>query len=234
MRNSAILLLLVWTAVLAAEPRCSILVPQNQTVFNAPNELQALDLSKYFKGFNLDYSLSTNSSEYAIISPFYNSEIIDLPNPVPAGNSNFMSGSTRVALDILTDENLAWQDQGASLIVDSSTSFTVAFAELTANQNLDFKEDFMLKHLSPTNCFDIAMIAPFTAFVDCQILKTDSRNATDEYYIVNRQTKTTTGAIPDISFPETKSTVPLIQIERRSLIFWVMMSSSWLLVWPMA
>lgn len=62
---------------------------ENQTVFNAPTELQALDLSKYFKGYSLDYTLSTQSPEYNIISPFYNSDIINLEKPVPAGTPGF-------------------------------------------------------------------------------------------------------------------------------------------------
>lgn len=82
----------------------------------------------------------------------------------------------------------------------------MAFADLTDNLNLNFTSELSLNHTAPMNCFDLAMVAPYTAFVDCQTVKTDTKNASDYTYIMNTQARTTYGRIPEVTFPETKST----------------------------
>ena len=107
-------------------------------MFNAPNENQALDLSKYFSGYNLRYDLAEQNETISLIPPFYMSDDIKLPEPVPEGKMCHNLGFKRVGLDILTDENLAWRDKAASLIINGTSSFIVAFADITENVNLNF------------------------------------------------------------------------------------------------
>jgi len=98
-------------------------------------------------------------------------------------------GSTRVALDILTDQNLAWRDQGASLLTRDTSGFTVAFADLTSDQLLDFNNDVNIDHAAPTRCFDLAMVDTNIAIVDCQLVDTKG-GVQDFHYIVDARTKT--------------------------------------------
>lgn len=113
-----------------------------------------------------------------------------MPNPIKNGKTYVNLDSKRVAIDILTDSNLAWREQGASLIV-SNDSFTVSFGDLTPDLLLDFNNDVKVTPDLPMNCFDLAMIDTNIALVDCQ---TSNATATvaDRHYIVNGQTKMAT------------------------------------------
>lgn len=93
-----------------------------------------------------------------------------------------------MALDILTDSNLAWREQGASLLTRKTEGFTVAFADLTSDLILDFKLDVDVNHTVPTNCFDLAMVDTDIAIVDCQVVSTKD-GVKDVHYIVNAKTK---------------------------------------------
>lgn len=94
-----------------------------------------------------------------------------------------------MALDILTDQNLAWRDQGASLLTRDTSGFTVAFADLTSDQLLDFNNDVNIDHAAPTRCFDLAMVDTNIAIVDCQLVDTKG-GVQDFHYIVDARTKT--------------------------------------------
>ena len=96
-----------------------------------------------------------------------------------------------MALDILADQNLAWRDQGASLLTRGNDGFTVAFADLTSDQLLDFNNDVDVNHAAPARCFDLAMVDSNIAIVDCQLVDTQS-GVTDLHYIVDARTKTAT------------------------------------------
>ena len=60
MRISITFLFLV-LAVVSIDPVCESLPLTSDKIYNAPTELQALDLSQYFRGYNLQYNLSVDS-----------------------------------------------------------------------------------------------------------------------------------------------------------------------------
>lgn len=96
-----------------------------------------------------------------------------------------------MAIDILTDSNLAWREQGASLILNNNNSFTVSFGDLTPDLLLDFNNDVEVPLDLPMTCFDLAMLDTNMALVDCQT-NNASATVTDRHYLVNGQTKTAT------------------------------------------
>ena len=57
----AIAFMLLMLAVVSIDPVCEVNSPLSDKIYNAPNELQALDLSNYFRGYNLQYNISVDS-----------------------------------------------------------------------------------------------------------------------------------------------------------------------------
>ena len=53
--------MLLMLAVVSIDPVCEVNSPLSDKIYNAPNELQALDLSNYFRGYNLQYNISVDS-----------------------------------------------------------------------------------------------------------------------------------------------------------------------------
>jgi len=83
--RSSVIFLLITIVVASVDPVCQVIPPPSDKVYNAPNELQALDLSLYFRGYNLSYEISVDSPYLRLIPPFWNNNITELPNPVKDG-----------------------------------------------------------------------------------------------------------------------------------------------------
>lgn len=150
------------------EPTCER-YRSNITLFNLPNESQWYDLSQYFRGYSLTYELVTEHPEnYILDQPFKLTNTTVIPNSVQPSTTPFDLDETRVSLDILVDSNLAWQSQGASLIVRSPSRITVQMARLTTNMQLDFKEGLDIELPEMASCFDLSSLDVNITMVDCQ------------------------------------------------------------------
>lgn len=84
MRQIIYFLLLVLLTV-SIDPVCEVTPPPSDKVYNAPTELQALNLSKFFSGYNLQYKISADSPEFRLVPPFWNNNAKDLPAPITDG-----------------------------------------------------------------------------------------------------------------------------------------------------
>ena len=86
-------------------------------------------------------------------------------------------------MDILTDSNLAWREQGSSLVQRKATRVSVQFGQLNKFMHLTFSASLDIDLDEGVKCFDVSSLEKNITLVDCQVVR--EGQPIDIHYIAN-------------------------------------------------